>query len=84
MPWRTVKPNISLNVKQKLSQTDLKSAPIRAKPNELKIGKSFAQRKQPSDLLFQTADASARGRVIKKSMLAKVSPRENSPVFFGS
>ena len=60
---RTVKPNVSLNAKQILSQTDLTSAPIRAKQNEPKVGESFAERKQPSDPLFQTADA--RGRVIK-------------------
>ena len=41
---------------------------LRAKPNERNrngIGESFAERKQPSDLLFQTADAPARGRIIK-------------------
>ena len=47
MPSRTVKPNISLNAEQTLSQTDLTSAPIRAKPNEPKVGKSFALAKQP-------------------------------------
>ena len=62
---RTVKPIVSLNAEQRLSQTDLTSAPIRAKQNEPKVGESFAERKQPSDHLFQTADASARGRVIK-------------------
>ena len=40
-------------------------APIRAKPNEPKVGQSFAERKQPSDPFFQTADAPARGRIIE-------------------
>ena len=48
-----------------MSQTDLTSAPIRAKPNEPKVGKVSLKTKQPSVLLFQTADVSARGRVIK-------------------
>ena len=48
-----------------MSQTDLTSTPIRAKPDEPKVGKVLLKTKQPSILLFQTADVSARGRVIK-------------------
>ena len=62
---RTVAPNVSLNAEQTLLQTDLTSAKIRAKQNEPKVGESFAKRKQPSDPLFQSADAPARGRAIK-------------------
>ena len=42
---RTVKPNVSLNAEQTLSQTDLTCAKIRAKPNERKVGESFPQEK---------------------------------------
>ena len=57
----------ALSGEQKLSRTDLTSASIRgSEPNQTNgIGESFAERKQPSDLLFQTADAPARGRIIK-------------------
>ena len=55
-----------------------------AKRHEPKIGENFAKSKQPSDLLFQIANAPARGINIWMTMLAKVLPRENSPVFFVS
>ena len=83
---RTVKRNVSLNAQQILSHTDLTVAKIRAQ-NEPVVDERFAERKQPSDPLIlcsklpklqQEAESS------RMSMLAKVSLRENSLVFFGA
>ena len=48
------------------------------------VGQSFAERKQPSDPLFQTAYAPARGRVIKDVNVSESLAERNSLVFFGA
>ena len=50
MPWMTVKPKISLNAEQELSQVDIAGATIRAKPNKSKVGETFAEEKRPDFL----------------------------------
>ena len=72
---RTVKPNVSLNAEQTLSQTDLTNAPIRANQTNRRA-KVLPSSKLP--MLQQEAESS------RMSMLAKVSLRENSLVFFGA
>ena len=83
---RTVKRNVSLNAQQILSHTDLTVAKIRAQIEPV-VDERFAESKQPSDPLIlcsklpklqQEAESS------RMSMLAKVSLRENSLVFFGA
>ena len=62
LPWRTVKTNIFECWSNIVANRPHKRADqIRAKPHEPKVGESFAESKQSSDLLFQTADAPARG-----------------------
>ena len=70
-----VKPNVSLNAEQTLSQTDLTNAPIRANQTNRRA-KVLPSSKLP--MLQQEAESS------RMSMLAKVSPRENSLVFLGA
>ena len=64
MPWRTVKPKISFNAEQEMSQVDIAGATIRAKPNKSKVGETFTEEKRPDVFWFQLAKASARGRVV--------------------